>query len=279
MQTLLDKAAQRAHRYRPFRFAILIVVVCFALSNADAQQPFVTDDTDVTPKGKFHFEFSNEFDVLQRSSFPNLKQNLADAELDYGLFNNFEIGIEAPFLTIVNDRSAPFPRATGIGDVNLSFKYNFLREREGARHPALAITFNFELPTGDPSRQLGSGVSDFYVNGVVQKSLTTKTKLRLNGGLLFSGNETTGVIGIKSRGLVLTSGGSLVRQFTRKLDLGVEVTGALTRNLDLGKGQLQFMIGGNYSLNKKMTFDFGFVAGRYVASPRAGLQLGVSIDF
>ena len=39
-----------------------------------AQQPFVTDDADVTPKGKFHFEFSNEFDFLQRASFPNLKQ-------------------------------------------------------------------------------------------------------------------------------------------------------------------------------------------------------------
>jgi hypothetical protein len=114
---------------------------------------------------------------------------------------------------------------------------------------------------------------------VIQKSLTTKTKLRLNGGILFSGNETTGVIGIKTRGLVLTGGGSIVRQFTKRLDLGVEVVGAVTRNLNLGKGQLQFMFGGNYSLNKKMTFDFGFVAGRYVASPRAGVQLGMSVDF
>ena len=279
MQTPLDSAAQQAHCYRPFRFIVLILVACSAFSIAHAQQPFITDDTDVTPKHKFHFEFSNEFDVLQRSSFPNLKQNTADAELDYGLFNNFEVGIEGPLLTIVSDRSAPFPRATGIGDINLSFKYNFLREREGARHPAMAITFNYEMPTGDVSRQLGSGLSDFYVNGVIQKSLTPKTKLRLNGGILFSGNETTGVIGIKSRGLVLTAGGSLVRQFTRKLDLGVEVTGALARNLNLGKGQLQFMFGGNYSLNKKMTFDFGFVAGRYVASPRAGVQFGVSVDF
>src|SRR5437870_4426308 len=247
------------------RLFLLILGLVLCSGSAFAQQPFITDNTDVTPRHKFHFEFSNEFDVLQRSSFPNLKQNTADAELDYGLFNNFEVGIEAPLLTIVSDRSAPFPRATGIGDINLSFKYNFLREREGSRHPAMAITFNFEMPTGNVERQLGSGLSDFYVNGVIQKSLTTKTKLRLNGGILFSGNETTGVIGIKSRGLVLTAGGSLVRQFTRKLDLGVEVTGALARNLNLGKGQLQFMFGGNYSLTKKMTFDFGFVAGRHVA--------------
>ncbi|HYV24980.1 MAG TPA: transporter [Pyrinomonadaceae bacterium] len=244
-----------------------------------AQQPFITDDTDVTPRHKFHFEFSNEFDVLPRASFPNLKQNTADAELDYGLFRNFEVGIEAPVLTIVNDRSAPFRRPSGLGDVNLSFKYNYLNEHEGSWRPALAVTFNLELPTGDVNRQLGSGLADFYVNNVLQKSLTKNTKLRLNGGLLFSGNETTGVIGLKSRGLVLTGAASLVKQFTPKLDLGVEVTGAVTRNLQLGKGQLQTMFGGNYALSKKMTFDFGIVGGRYAASPRLGVQLGVSVDF
>lgn len=277
MRTSCLVATQRlAHQPRAF-VIVLAVMICSA--SALAQQPFVTDDTDVTPRHRFHFEFSNELDVLQRTAFPNLKQNTADAELDYGLFNRFEVGIEVPVLTIVNDRSAPFLTPTGIGDVNLSFKYNYLQEHEGSRQPALAVTFNFEMPTGDVNRQLGSGLADFFVNNVLQKSLTKNTKLRLNGGILFSGNETTGVIGIKSRGLVLTGAGSLVKQFTPKLDLGVEVAGAVARNLQLGKGQLQMMVGGNYAVTKKMTFDFGLVGGRYVASPRVGVQLGVSIDF
>ena len=221
---------------RQQRLFLLILVLVVCSESAFAQQPFITDNTDVTPRHRFHFEFSNEFDVLPRSAFPNLKQNTADAELDCGLFKNFEVGIEAPVLTIVNDRSAPFRRPTGLGDVNLSFKFNYLTEREGSRRPALAVTFNLELPTGDVNRQLGSGLADFYVNNVLQKSLTKNTTLRLNGGLLFSGNETTGAIGLKSRGLVLTGAASLVRQFTPKLDLGVEVTGAVTRNLQLGKG-------------------------------------------
>jgi hypothetical protein len=78
---------------------------------------------------------------------------------------------------------------------------------------------------------------------------------------------------------VLTGGGSLVKQFTPKLDLGVELTGAITSNLQLGKGQLQTMVGGNYALSKKLTFDFGVVGGRYAASPRVGVQLGISVDF
>ena len=73
-------------------------------------------------------------------------------------------------------------------------------------------------------------------------------------------------------------GGSLVKQFTPKLDLGVELIGALTRKLEVSRGQLQTQVGGNYQVTKKMSFDFGIVAGKF-NSPRVGLQLGVSIDF
>jgi hypothetical protein len=262
-----------------YKLALTISLLGVSVSLGHAQQPFVTDDTDTTPKHHFHFEFSNEFDLLQSSAFPNLKQNTADFELDYGVFENLEIGIESPLLTIMNARGNVRRNITGIGDTNISVKYNFVKEREHSRRPALAIAFNLELPTGDTSRQLGSGLADFYTNGILQKSLTKKTTLRLNGGILFSGNTTTGVIGIKSRGTVFTGGGSLVKQFTPKLDLGVELTGALTKNLQLGKGQLQMMVGGNYLFKRNMSFDFGIVAGKYAASPRAGVQLGLSMDF
>ena len=250
---------------------------CFALP-ASSQQPFVTDDSDTTPQGHFHFEFSNELDLLQRTSFPSLKQNTADFELDYGLFEGVEIGIAVPLITIINERVTTSRTASGIGDVNISVKYNFLKEREKSHLPALAIGLNLELPTGDVERQLGSGLVDFYINGILQKSVTSKTKLRVNGGVLFSGNETTGVLGIKSRGTVVTAGLSLVRQFNPKLQLGIELSGA-TSHLQLGQGQLQTMIGGNYQLRERLSFDFGVLAGKYVASPRAGVQLGLSIDF
>jgi hypothetical protein len=256
---------------------VLLLLVLGAVT-ATAQQPFVTDDADTTPKRHFHFEFSNEFDLLQRSSFPNRKQNTADFELDYGLFDRVEIGIESPWLTIFNAPGTIPKTPSGIGDTNVSLKYNFLRERENSRMPAMAVAFNLELPTGDTKRQLGSGLSDYYMNGILQKSVSKKTKLRLNGGILFSGNETTGVIGIKTRGTVFTAGGSLVKQFTPRLQLGMELTGAMTKQFQLGKGQLQTLLGGNYQFKKNMSFDFGIVGGKYAASPRAGVQLGISID-
>lgn len=233
----------------------------------------------MTPKRQFHLELNNQFDWLNRDAFPSLRQNTADVEFGYGLFDGVEISIAAPLITIFNAHGTIPRRPSGIGDTNLSLKYNFLTEREKSRRPAMAVAFNLEIPTGDQSRQLGSGLADFYLNGILQKGLSRKTTLRLNGGILFSGNQTTGAIGIRSRGTVFTGGGSLVRTFTSHLDLGVEVVGAFTKNLDLGKGQLQMQVGGNYSLRDNMTFDFGIVAGRHAASPRIGVQLGMSIDW
>jgi hypothetical protein len=256
-----------------------IFLIAFAPSSLNAQTPFVTDDADVTPTGHFHFQFHNQFDLLQRSSFPNLKQNTASAELDYGIWKHVEIGIESPLILIINDRDSGLGNPAGIGDTNFSMKYNFREEREGSRLPAMAFSFNLELPTGSTGRQLGSGLADYWLNVILQKSITKKTTLRTNGGILFSGNETTGVIGIRARGLVLTGAASLVKQFTAKLNLGFEVSGALTKNLELSKGQLEFQFGGNYQVTKKISFDFGIVAGKFAASPRVGAQAGISIDF
>ena len=271
------------HQAQPFRIFLQLALrsglVLLLFASVKAQQPFVTDDADVTPKGHLHFEFSNEFDWLQADSFPNLKQNTADFELDYGLFEDLEIGFEVPVITLFNARGSASRTVSGLGDSNFSAKYNFYKERENSRLPAMTIAMNVELPTGDTKRQLGSGLADFYLNGILQKSLSKTAKLRLNGGILFSGNETTGVIGIKSRGTVLTAGASVVKQFNPKLQLGIELVGATTSAFQLGKGQLQTLVGGNYQFKSNTSFDFGIVAGKYAASPRAGVQLGVSIDF
>lgn len=259
------------------RFVLLLLVV--GAATAKAQQPFYTDNADVTDKKKVHFQLGNEYDILQRVAYPSLRQNTAVFELDYGLLNGVEIGVDGPLIAISNSHVATPKTVVGFGDLDFHVKYNFLKEREGSKLPALTVTLNVELPTGNARDQLGSGVTDLFVNGILQKSLTSKTTLRMNGGILFAGNTTTGDLGLKTRGKVFVGGTSLVKQITPKLDLGAEVTGAVTSSLKLSRGQLQSLIGGNYALTKKMTFDFGLVTGRFAASPRIGVQLGISIDF
>src|SRR6476659_9403186 len=260
------------------RLALALTLIAVA-TTAAAQQPFITDDADTTPKRHFHFAFVDEFDELHRISFPARKQNAANFELDYGLLYYVEIGVSAPLLTIFNAAGTDRGRPTGIGDTNFSVKYNFLREREHSRLPALAIVANLEFPTGNTSNGLGSGLTDFYVNGILQKTVTKNATFRLNGGILFAGNAETGAEGFRTRGTVFTGGGSIVKQFSPKLLFGVELTGASTGNFDLGAALFQTTIGGNYQFRKNATLDFGVVAGKHEASPRLGALVGVSIDF
>ena len=168
----------------------------------------------------------------------------------------------------------------GIGDTQFGVKVRLLDEHEGSKLPAATMVFYVEAPTGSVRRQLGSGLVDYWLYGVLQKSLTKRTKGRLNGGILFAGNSSTGLIGIEgTRGQVFTANGSLVRDFTPRLRLGAELFGAVTNNFNLSRGQLEGQIGGGYSLTEKFELTFGVLAGRFAASPRAGVQVGFAYDF
>ena len=135
---------------------LLLAVLLLLSARAQAQQPFYTDDSEVTEKGKFHLQVSNEYDLLQRSSYPAKTQNLSVFELDYGLFKGVEVGVDAPLIAIHSARVASPRTAVGIGDVNFHLKYNFYKEREDSKWPAMALNMNVELPTGDASKQLCS---------------------------------------------------------------------------------------------------------------------------
>ena len=109
---------------------------------------------------------------------------------------------------------------------------------------------------------------------------TKRTTGRLNGGILFAGNSSTGLIGIEAaRGQVFTGNGSLVRQFTPRLRLGAELFGGVTNNFNLSRGQLEGQIGGGYILADNVELTFGVLVGKFPASPRGGFQVGLAYDF
>ena len=263
-----------------FRYSFLLFATILLSSQVYCQIPFYTDDADTTPKGKFHIEFFNEFDWLQRSSFPGKGQNTANFTLNYGLTDRIELGVNAPFIKILNDRESRLGDPSGPGDMQFGVKANLLKEQEKSALPAIAVVFYFEAPTGNARNQIGSGLADYWLYGVLQKSLTKRTVGSLNGGILFAGNDSTGLIGVRgTRGQVFTGNGSLVRDFTPRLQLGVELFGAVSNNFNLSRGQLEAQLGGSYSLRDDFAFTFGVLAGRFSASPRVGVQLGFAYDF
>jgi hypothetical protein len=259
----------------PFPLRHLALLASFARPVA-CQLPFYTDDPAVTAQGTWHFEFFNEYDVLQLQ-LPNVRQNTANGKLNYGLPHNLELDVDYPYLVIF--RTVGNPNAAGGGDFDMGLKWEFHKESASSRLPALGVSFYVEFPTGDAAKQLGSGLHDYWLNGIMQKSLSSSTRINANFGYLFTGNSSTGVLGIEStRGRVFTAGISVLHDFTPRLTLGGEIYGGFAEHGNLGRTQLQVLVGGQYAVRKGLSLTFGVLGGRYVASPRIGLQLGFAID-
>jgi hypothetical protein len=257
---------------------LLFCLVPAGASFARAQLPFYTDDPAVVSQGKLHFEFFNEYDSLHGSEYPDLHQNTANFKINFGLPHHLELDFDAPHLSIYR---APFvPSASGMGDADLGIKWNFRPARPGSHAPALGASLYIEFPTGDRKQQLSSGIIDYWLNFAIQQPLSSSTRLNINTGFVFAGNTSTGVIGIETvRGHVFTGGVSLLHDFSPRWMLGVEVYGGIADEDTLGRRQLQGMIGGQYNLRSGFALTFGFLAGKYEASPRIGGQLGLSMDF
>jgi hypothetical protein len=261
------------------RIYIFGIILLWLALPVCGQQPFFTDDADVVLHHHWHFETNNEYDFLPGSAFPSLRQDTQTIKFSYGLMQNCEVGMDFPVITIFNLRGTNIGSPFGLGDSDFSIKYNFHQEKAGSKLPAITVSLNIEPATGNSKLQLGSGLTDYYLDSVFQKTLSPKNILRVNAGATFAGNTLTGAVGIKTRGTIFTGGASLTRQFTQKFDLGFEVYGGYTENLTLGRGELLQQLGGNYEIRKGFTFDFGALAGEAVGSPRYGLQVGFSKDF
>jgi hypothetical protein len=262
-----------AHR----RLALLLTAFATPLA---AQQPFYTDDPAVTDPGAWHFEFFNEADALQHVQFPNRWQNTANYKLNFGLPHHLEVDIDSPYLAIFRVLGNGPGSSTGFGDTNLGVKWNFHQEAHASHIPALSASLYVEFPTGDSSRQLGSGLTDYWLNFIAQRHLSEKTRLTANTGIVFAGNTSTGVVGIEStRGRVYVGGISVLHDLNPRWALGAEVYGGFASHPGLGRSQFQILAGGQYTIRGGLTLDFGVLGGKYAASPRIGVQVGFSADF
>ena len=257
----------------------LLLLLSFTLTTGPllAQMPFYTDNADVTDQGTLHFELYNEFDGLQSAQFPDLKQNTFNYKVNYGLPHRLELDFDAPYLAIY--RAAGSDTSSGPGDTDMGIKWNFHKSARPLSVPDLSASLYIEFPTGDEREELGSGLTDYWLNTIAQEKLSDKTRINANFGYLFAGNTSTGVLGIQTtRGHVFTGGISLGHDFNPRVSLGVEAYGAIADNKGLGKDQLQGLAGGQYNLNSHCAVTFALLGGSHVASPKIGGQVGFEID-
>jgi hypothetical protein len=217
-----------------------VLAVCiFSLlmvGSTAAQQPFLNDDADVATLQRWHFETSSEYDILPRSSLPNKRQFTQTVKFTYGIFRDTEIGMDFPLIKIFNEPASGLGDPFGLGDTDFSIKHRFREEKPGSKCPAITASLNIEPPTGSSKAQLGSGLIDYYLNSIFQKTVSSRDTLRVNAGATFAGNTLTGAVGIKTRGTIFTGGGSITHQFTQRLDLGSKSMAATQPTLHWGVG-------------------------------------------
>ncbi len=256
--------------------ALLLSLIVFA-KTAHAQMPFYTDDTSVTDPKTLHIEVFDEIDGLQSSQFPDFRQNTADVKLNFSPLRNVELDIDTPYISI--DRTAGVASSQGIGDTNLGVKWNFRQTPKDSLSPALAVSLYIEFPTGNAQQELGSGLTDYALNFMLQKPLSAATRFNVDLGLLFAGNTSTGAVGIQTRrGQVYTGGFSLLHDVTPQLTVGGEIYGGIADDPGLDRTQLQAMVGLQYTIRNGLTLCLGILGGKYGATPRVGGQLGFAMD-
>jgi hypothetical protein len=259
------------------RASVLILLLWAVAAPFYAQQPFVTDDAEVTPRQEWHFEYFNEYVSLSQNAAPDLRQNWSNFVIQYGLLEGLEVNVDFPILYIQRGPDSTLGSAFGLGDTDFAVKYNFLKDDPTSMRPALTLTGAVELPTGNKSNQLGSGFTDVDFNSIVQKTFAETTIVHLNFGYQISGNTLTGAIGIRTPGHLFTGGISVVQILSSTLSLGIDLNGAQTRTASTYDRELQLTIGGNYQVAKTATFDFALLVGWYSA-PRVGVLIGTSIS-
>lgn len=260
------------------RLPFIALCVAFSAAPLFAQMPFYTDNADVTDNGTLHFEGFDEIDALQSAQYPDQRQNTLNYKLNYGLPHGLELDVDSPYLSIIRTDGAK--SAYGPGDTELGAKWNFRKAIKPLAAPALSASFYVEFPTGDSNDELGSGLTDYWLNLIAQEPFSDKTRIDANFGYLFAGNTSTGVLGTQTtRGRVFTGGLSVTHDWTSRLSLGMEAYGAVANNKGLAKDQLQGLAGGWYQLTPRMAVTFALLGGSHIASPKIGGQFGFEVDF
>jgi hypothetical protein len=107
--------------------ALVIALLACSAPLAWAQQPFNTDDADVTPKGKVHIESFDEYDWLRPSHLPHQRQNTLNMKINYGLGRGLELDLDGPLITIINDATVSPRRPLGLGDTNFGVQIQLSR--------------------------------------------------------------------------------------------------------------------------------------------------------
>jgi len=156
----------------------------------------------------------------------------------------------------------------GLSDLAIGFKYCFLEGKDGI--PALALRADIKLPTGNQSKELGSGTIDYLLLGVATGERGPVTA-HFNIGFVLSYGPNSRVERTLCYGMALEY--SLGRGFC----LVGEILGETNPGLQISDAPLSTLGGMTYELKPGLVFDVGLNLGLTRANPCYVLTVGLTI--
>jgi hypothetical protein len=269
--------------------AIAVCMVCGAGVATAQQRPLVTEDPETIGSGLVLIE--GGIDHLREVIYPasGLQGNLLRLPtlgVSFGLSSIAELQIDGGLyqrLTITDRRDAPLASQldiTGdttndVEDLTVGTKIRLLSET--ASRPAFAVRVATRLPNVGNESGLGLDTMDFYVTGLVAKTVQS---------IRFVGNGGLGILGDPTRGDrqndVLLYGFSVARAVRQ----GLEVVGEVNGRLNLRDGEPPvgtdsrgaMRIGGRFT-RSTVRVDGGVIIGMTSRDPSIGLTAGFTWVF
>jgi hypothetical protein len=212
---------------------LLYLFLMFISDIAIAGPPYDTDDP--VPVAFRSWE-------LYLSSHSSYNRNLAQGtlphfEVNYGVIKNVQLHLIVP---LVFNNEYGGKNNYGIGDFEAGVKYCFIQETK--YRPQISIFPLCEIPTGNPTKELGNGKVQFLLPVWIQKSIGKKWQTYGGYGYWINpgkGNRNWSYLGWQVQ-----------NQLQKKVSIGVEIYHT-TPDTKGGKSDTRFNIGSVIDVNSQ----------------------------
>ena len=136
-----------------FLLTVFVILLCALVPlSARAAHPLITEDTATQGQGKFQLELTSEH-TTRRESGANQLLMLATTAFSYGVADGADVILTLPYLRLGHSAASGTPGAQGLTDLGLDMKWRFYEKN----HLSLALKPGVAFPTGDDTRNLGTG--------------------------------------------------------------------------------------------------------------------------
>lgn len=241
--------------------ASMMAVCCLAPAAvfAGQQHPLVSDTAEVVAPSKFEAETAVEYHSAENVSAFVIRETVTG-----GIIPKLDAFISLPFTSYKPDGAS---RESGLGDITIGAKYNFMNVEK----TALSVKPFIVLPVGDEEKGLGSGGVGLGANLIA--TLVLDKQISFDGNLMLTFQDTKG-------DSYNEFGAAVAGKFQATNDLKAVAEIALTKTDETGSKTDAFLTAGAiFAAQKNLDVDCGVRLGLSNSAEDFALLVGATYKF